>query len=910
MSNELKVKNATRKAKLDSDVKLFEQSIVLVPYLASGYIDYTNKGAVSTQQNIYDHETFKRVWSGNDAFILTWKDSVTFVQDTNTKIVETRYSLGEVILGQIIGDDNYGEVNNDESFSDYKSQQVKGNLRLRVNANTFRMDDNYLLYFYKIPELSGSQLYRIMNLTKSYLGKDEVSYIVELATINQEFSSTGKAKQQNVMPSAPGQGYLECIVYNEGEIDLTGLEEGIDYYKLYDRIITADKNKTLNFNPVKKVVVKAFGACIFSNISFEVRRVEQGKSFTQFGEPRQAFPINLAPATTPTLFRSQQPESNFYWGNFTPTLKFWKDLMATIKDSLTPVNQWDFQGFLVFRQRELDKSNALVNVSTYSIYNNQLFGFSKVDPITGEPVFTPWKFNLGVDKTYDTSLNYGCEPTYKIKNEEIAIHDRMFHSYWIQKKYRTLPMSAESCLGFGSLLGFAIGAAVTKGWKQAVVLATIGIVASLAQNLFRIPMEGFLGFIPTALVDMNKDQFPTGGVDNVDKIPFNTINSTSSESPSNAFFSGSTMTTAFTADLTDEFISSRLPAKFLNTSNIGQDKYVDGTYILPSREPFLLNGDTTLIEMSPQYGFIVDSFNIQALFDGEYSVEFLDVNDNVIWSGIYQSEAKFTKSLREINTWKNTSIFGRENMFIGEPIPYPLAPPAPTGLSPDLSEIEKSISIRTTIQNVYNENKKRRLDALAELEINKPNYFDRDFGIYSGNLIFQTIDVRKGRLNPETENYNLLFKYNKIIKDWETFKYYFPTCLFTCYAEVSDNLSGATNTNSYTYKFNMDDSIKNKEIEAEKFRATYSFNKGDFAEYRFTNRNNMYSNEIFLQVTPRVGEGVFFRIVSSQKEYGRGNYFNWKETFNNQFVFNAWEYNKNFVSQAIDRFTIKVIPRK
>ena len=75
------------------------------------------------------------------------------------------------------------------------------------------------------------------------------------------------------MPSAPGQGYLECIVYNEGEIDLTGLEEGIDYYKLYDRIITADKNKTLNYTPVKKVVVKAVGACNCANLSFEVRRV-------------------------------------------------------------------------------------------------------------------------------------------------------------------------------------------------------------------------------------------------------------------------------------------------------------------------------------------------------------------------------------------------------------------------------------------------------------------------------------------------------------------------------------------------------------------------------------------------------------------------------------------------------------
>ena len=72
----------------------------------------------------------------------------------------------------------------------------------------------------------------------------------------------------------------------------------------------------------------------------------------------------------------------------------------------------------------------------------------------------------------------------------------------------------------------------------------------------------------------------------------------------------------------------------------------------------------------------------------------------------------------------------------------------------------------------------------------------------------------------------------------------------------------------------MGDRIENKEIVAEKFRATYSFNKGDCAEYSFTNRNNMNSDEIFLQVTPRLGEGAFFRIVSSQKEYHRGNYFN------------------------------------
>ena len=61
MSNELKVNKATLIGKLDSDVILFEQYIVLVPYLDSVFIDYTNKCAVSTQQNIFYHETFKRL---------------------------------------------------------------------------------------------------------------------------------------------------------------------------------------------------------------------------------------------------------------------------------------------------------------------------------------------------------------------------------------------------------------------------------------------------------------------------------------------------------------------------------------------------------------------------------------------------------------------------------------------------------------------------------------------------------------------------------------------------------------------------------------------------------------------------------------------------------------------------------
>ena len=73
-----------------------------------------------------------------------------------------------------------------------------------------------------------------------------------------------------------------------------------------------------------------------------------------------------------------------------------------------------------------------------------------------------------------------------------------------------------------------------------------------------------------------------------------------------------------------------------------------------------------------------------------------------------------------------------------------------------------------SIKNVYNESKKRRLESLAGLEIHTPTFFDRDFAIYSGKWTFQRIDVRKGRLNAEREKYNFQFKYNKIIKVWET----------------------------------------------------------------------------------------------------------------------------------------------
>ncbi|MEG1312731.1 MAG: hypothetical protein RSD40_00280 [Bacilli bacterium] len=65
-------------------------------------------------------------------------------------------------------------------------------------------------------------------------------------------------------------------------------------------------------DPVRKVVVKAYGPAVFSNISFMGREISPLSTFTNFGKPSIIFPINLETATTPTIYRSQSSEMNYY----------------------------------------------------------------------------------------------------------------------------------------------------------------------------------------------------------------------------------------------------------------------------------------------------------------------------------------------------------------------------------------------------------------------------------------------------------------------------------------------------------------------------------------------------------------------------------------------------------------------
>lgn len=671
------IKNLERKIKdYNENLTLFDQQFVIIPYLASGYIDYSNFGQVTGQRLIDNYETYKRLWTGNDSFTITWKDSVSFVNTNNDSAIKMNYQIGDAILGWLEMSGNASDISTDTSFNEYKAQTVERSLTFRINANEFQLDTNFELMFFKVPEISNNVLYRVDSLDREYLGKDLVCYTLSLKALNQDLANTGRAKQQNVMPNSPGQGYYDVAIVQDYTPQQNEVE-GIDYKPFFDRYLVADKSKMFN-NPVKKVVVKAFGLCGFSNITFWGRKVTAGGDFRDFGIPRIIFPINLTNASTYTLYRTQSEETNYYWvEKLAPIIIFDTDTFTALKTFLETTWIWPQQGFV----KILDYANSNNGVQTMKNtnpitngrYKYQLFG-EVTNSGTGASTYQPWNIAIsGTNAQVYTDISYGCAQKYTVSGTK-KVHDVMFDAYWTQKQIKSLPINEWNTLGFGWTIGASFAASVARNFYSAAAMLLLGIGGNLIQRAQAPKFQGFSCMVPANLMDfMVAECSGTFGTNFNQQVKLSYFDSYDRDNNIAQFFNTQTMNTSFEADLTDLIKNPTTPS--IETTCIGQTTYADGTNILPSGKPLLMDGTYTLQPITDENtGFIIDSFNIQALFKGDYSIEFLDKQGTVIWSGIFQSQGKWTSSIREINTWVNTSIYGRENMFLAQPLPWPKTP--------------------------------------------------------------------------------------------------------------------------------------------------------------------------------------------------------------------------------------------
>lgn len=678
-----------------------QNSFVIIPFQVSGIQDYTNAGYVNYQINPEDAETFKRVWTGNDSCVLSWYKSVSLNQYKSGNVVNYAYNyqVGDYILGEITSNDSDCELEQDVSYSEYTSQQIRKTISFRVDATNKTIGDYYQLMLYKIPTYSKDTVYRLSSISREYFNKQLLAYIITFTSINQDLAHTGKAKQQNINMSAPGQGYLNPMVMTANEFKAYQLQYpslSSNYYKLLENgeYLVGDQTKLKN-RPVTKMVVKLFGNGIPSTITCIGRPA--GSTFSEYRYQRLLFPMNFTQPTTPTLYRTQLNNSNYYYGAFSPTLKYWKDFVTNIKDTFNGVNKWDYEGFFMYNYSKLQQTNPLnSNLYSYSLYYEN-----------GK--------NWDINNDFGTVSVWGTQGVYNQYNlgSNKAIHDRMWDAYWIQKNMVSLPLNVNSTLTYGNVLNAgagSIGAGAFQGnhWLigLGIGLFLIGALASWINKWSQTKPSPYYGIINAPLIDYTKDVFGSDSTSDAqnypNKIPMNLF-SDNTDNPSSLLFSSNTLNTSFEATLTDEFyITKNGKTQRFTTGNIGQKTFENGTTI-PS--DFLLNnsnstdgnvllvsGAETLVTPINSNGYIIDQIQINSAFKGDISIEFLDTNNEVVWSGIYQSQGKWNDSLREIWTLINTSVLNKENMYYTDQLPYPKALPEPTTEGLVIENITKNFS--------------------------------------------------------------------------------------------------------------------------------------------------------------------------------------------------------------------------
>lgn len=653
---------------------------VVIPYLLSGYIDYSNLGLVNERINPESVETFKRIFTGNDCINIKWKDSITLNQSEDNTSASFKYSIGDYFIGILENHNSVGEINKDISYSDYTNQQIKKSINLRVEANLFNISDYHQLMLFKIPELAGETLFKLSNIERVFEMKELMFYQLTFETINQELSQSGKARLQNINNSGAGEGYIQPKIYTQEEWDKVKDDEALNFLTTKAKLLPNGNILScdityLNSHPVKKIVFKAFGNSILSWVNCIGRPVGGADNPSTYKQPRLLFPMNLEQASTVTLHRTQNNSANMYFGEFSPTLDFYKDWLANLKDSMTISNKWNYYGFLRFNYNNL----ASTNPKDGGNYKYTIYGTTNN---TGSGGFSQWTFSNPTPGTIDNEGNYGASANYTLRSGSDLIHNHMWDNYWTQKKMTTLPLSESSTLTFTSLItaGLSIGASAglykSGGRSKALsilslvagaALLGVGIGATLANKMKFQKNPKFRGIINADFIELTKNQFGSDTTTNSafpNKIPFNSLIN-DEESPNNAFFSANTLNTSFQATLTDCFMKSG--TKY-NTINIGQSTLENGTAI--SNAPLLISGGETLTA-SDSVGFIIDEIQFQGVINDDVSIEFLDTNDNVIWSGIFQSQGKWSKSPREITNVFNVSTLGREDLYYNAPLPYP-----------------------------------------------------------------------------------------------------------------------------------------------------------------------------------------------------------------------------------------------
>ena len=382
-----------------------------------------------------------------------------------------------------------------------------------------------------------------------------------------------------------------------------------------------------------------------------------------------------------------------------------------------------------------------------------------------------WKFS--VNKTYNTSTD-AFTGKELVLNKELKLVELLSHNIFGLSGISSLPMSKEQNIAWSLHSIPLIGGFLNK--------ATIGIPIGWTNTAIKVKMDDILAIIPASLSNYANVLIPSES--NLLRIDLNTL--TDEQAKNDAIeFSG--------IKATGSLIKFALTHRFKKT--IGGIVYVFDTKDLAQKHPTIDDNGTPITGTLPDKllwdesctptnrgnvaGYVIDIFTMKTIAKTDFRLTFFS-NDFQAFSGTFETQSKFTKSIRDWTTSMKLSDWNTED---NKEVNYPQAIVAPD--PPDINNPKISIQefqnkkilldesnyvIDTNTEPQITINKKTTKNKLWKDTAGKEYFVDlvktyEDYNAIIKKLEYDTTNI--GGINGLKQNYeklNLNFSYKGINK--------------------------------------------------------------------------------------------------------------------------------------------------
>lgn len=639
-----------------------DNSFLVFPFeLVAGYITSTENGLRQNDNvDIADYSNFQRVFTGLENMLAKWDGAYTVEKknDTDTFLTKT-YSVGRNIRGYIPNETLGATFEASTISSDFLTEFTDEEFTIHAYDD---IEERDLFKLFIIPELR-EQKWLYISRAERYFHNGKFHHVeITMTTLNNKVAKSGKAIEEFIQRSAPGEGYAWPIVDQDQNVSL-------------DEIRTRDV-------PITSLQIEMAGPAGFNTIIAygrpTIQKTVDGITQSTFNPkieaPRLLLPLRLETAIPSPENTRPAAETDYYVGDFQPTLhtqyKSWKEQFQGSYD-LSMRNQ--YEGVLIATQKlsELRTSNP---VDAKGTHTHELWDTAFKPTLSGT-------YSTAANNLTGDSLDFGGQP--------YSIAELLTHNFFATSHLVSMPLTTQQNVAWSLQDIPLVGGFLSK--------LTLGVPIGWQNLSVRLGMPSVKLIMPASIAEYGNVLKGGTSTDDSVWIPLETF--TAERKDEATEYSGINATgTIFKVQLTHRFKKTINGKEYVfDTKDLGQIQPLvddDGIGIdFGGNIPVLLLWDITCkpTGRGNTPGYVIDMPHFKALARLEYRQTFFS-NDTQVATATYETQAKFTGSIRD---WTNTIKMSNWNETNNKVINYPaaiVAPKPPNTNYPKLTLLENFIS--------------------------------------------------------------------------------------------------------------------------------------------------------------------------------------------------------------------------